>query len=81
MARPAGHRMSRKAWDDVLRLQGLSLTQVAERADVTRSTLSALVNGHHGASVPMTHRIAAAVECHPETLFPTMLVASAEEVA
>lgn len=72
MARPAGHRLSRVAWDDVLRLTGLSLTQVADMAEVARPTLSGLLGGHHGASVPMAHRIAKAVGVNPGTLFPTL---------
>jgi plasmid maintenance system antidote protein VapI len=72
MARPAGHLLNRAAWDDLLRLKGLSLTEVADKAEVPRSTLSSLLGGHHRASVPMAHRIAAAVDCHPETLFPTL---------
>lgn len=73
MARPAGHRLSRTAWDDVLRLAGLSLTRVAELADIPRPTLSSLLGGHHRASVPMAHRIAGAVGVHPETLFPSLI--------
>ncbi len=72
MARPAGHPINPKAWDDVLRLSGMSLTKVAERADLKRPTLSSLVSNHHWASVPMAHAIADAVGCHPETLFPTL---------
>jgi plasmid maintenance system antidote protein VapI len=75
MARPAGHALNRAAWDDLLRLTGLSLTQVAERAEVPRPTLSSLLGGHHKASVPMAHRIAAAIGCHPGTLFPTLAAA------
>jgi transcriptional regulator with XRE-family HTH domain len=76
MARPAGHKLNRAAWEDMLRLTGLSLTQVAERAEVARPTLSTLLGGRHGASVPMAHRIAAAVGCHPQTLFPTLAPAA-----
>lgn len=70
--RPAGHQLSREAWDDVLRLTGLSLTQVAELADVPRPTLSSLLGGHHRASVPMAHRIATAIGVNPTTLFPSL---------
>lgn len=73
MARPAGHPLNRQAWEDILRLTGLSLTQVADRAEIARPTLSSLLGGHHAASVPMAHRIATAVGCHPETLFPTLM--------
>jgi transcriptional regulator with XRE-family HTH domain len=72
MARPAGHPLNRAAWEDLLSLKGLSLTQVAELAEVPRATLSGLLGGFHKSSVPMAHRIAAAIGCHPETLFPTL---------
>jgi transcriptional regulator with XRE-family HTH domain len=80
MPRPAGHSLNRHAWDDVLRLTGLSLTQVAEMANVPRPTLSGLRNGHNAASVPVAHRIAGAVGVHPGTLFPTVAAAPAVEV-
>lgn len=72
MARPAGHPLSPEAWDDLIRILGTSLTDVADRADIPRPTLSSLRGGHHKASVPQAHRIAAALGCHPVTLFPTL---------
>ncbi len=72
MARPSGHSLSPTAWDDILKLSGLSLTQVSERADLPRSTVSSLLGGHHKASVPMAHRLAFAVGCDARTLFPTL---------
>lgn len=72
MARPAGHRLSRSAFDDVLRLRGLSITEVAELAELPRATISSLLGGFHRASNPQTHRIALAVGVSPETLFPTL---------
>lgn len=75
MPRPAGHKLNRAAWDDVLRLTGRSLTEVAEFADIPRPTISSLVGGHHCASVPMAHRLATAVGCHPATLFPSLAAA------
>lgn len=72
MARPAGHELNREAWDDVLRLSGLSLTEVAEIGEVPRPTLSSLYGGHSKASVPMCHRIARAAGCHPHTIFPSL---------
>jgi plasmid maintenance system antidote protein VapI len=72
MARPAGHQLSREAWEDILRLSGLSLTLVADRAEIPRPTLSSLTHGHHAASVPMAHKLAKALDCHPITLFPTL---------
>lgn len=74
MPRPAGHQLSRPAWDDLLRLTGLSLTAIAEMSDVPRPTLSSLLGGHHKASVPMAHKIAGTLGVHPATLFPTLTV-------
>lgn len=72
MARPAGHPLNRAAWDDMLRLTGLSLTQVSELSEIPRATISGLYGGHHKASTPMAHRVAAAIGCHPGTLFPSL---------
>ncbi len=72
MSRPSGYPLNRAAWDDILRLTGLSLTQVAELSEVPRPTLSSLLGGHHKASVPMAHRIATAIGCQPATLFPSL---------
>lgn len=60
----------------MLRLTGLSLTQVAAMAEVPRPTLSSLLGGHHRASVPMAHRIATAIGVHPGTLFPSLASAT-----
>lgn len=81
MARPAGHRLNRYAWEDVLAFTGLSLTQVAEMADIPRPTLSSLLGGHHRAAVPQAHRIANALGCNPQTLFPSLIPAKEEEAA
>lgn len=77
MPRPSGFTLNRAAWDDVLRLSGLTLTEVAKLADVPRATLSSLLGGHHRASVPMAHRIATAIGCRPETLFPDLVPVAA----
>lgn len=81
MARPAGHLLHRPAWEDVLRLRGLSLTEVSDLAEIPRSTISSLLGGHHRASVPQAHKIARALGCNPETLFPTLTPAVAGSVA
>ena len=78
MARPAGVPLSRTAWDDVLRLTGRSLTEVADLAEMPRATMSSLLGGYHSASVPTAHRIATALGVHPETLFPTLIVRSVD---
>lgn len=72
MARPQGHKLSADAWNDVLEMRGLSLTEVAERSGIPRPTLSSLLGGFHRASVPQTARIAEACGCRARTLFPTL---------
>lgn len=64
--------MSPEAWKDVLELKGLTLTQVADLADVQRPSLSGLAGGYARAAAPMAHKIAAALGISPITLFPTM---------
>lgn len=75
MARPKGHTLSRDAWDDVLRLSGKSLPDVAEATpDIPAATLRGLVGGFHGASIPQAHKIARAAGCrNVGTLFPTLI--------
>lgn len=73
MARPKGHPLNRDAWDEWLdKHLGQSLTQVAEAADIPRATLSGLVGGFQRASVPMAHKLAAAMGCKVGLLFPTL---------
>jgi plasmid maintenance system antidote protein VapI len=72
MARPKGHKINQRAWDDILRFSGKSLTQVATGSDIPRPSLSGVVTANQNASVPMAHKIAAAIGCHPETLFPSL---------
>lgn len=85
MPRPAGHLLNREAFRDLLDRTGLSLTEVADLADLPRSTLSALLGGHSKAATPNAHRIAAAVGCRPATLFPTLIpefrAAAKDEIA
>lgn len=72
MARPKGLRLSPSAWNDVLRLKRLTLSEVAELADINRATISGLVGGHARASLPMARQLADALEVDAETLFPTL---------
>lgn len=72
MARPQGHTLSPPAFDDILRLTGLSITQVAERSGIPRATISSLLGGHHRAAVPTTKRLADTLGVNPVTLFPTL---------
>lgn len=73
MARPAGHPLNRAAWEDLLKLKGLSLTDVADLAEIPRVTLSSLYGGHHAASVPMTAKLARALQVQAATLFPSLI--------
>lgn len=73
MARPAGHKLNRSAWEDLLELKGLNLTTVAELSGIPRPTLSSLLGGHHKAAVPQAHRLAEAIGCRPATLFPSLI--------
>lgn len=53
-------------------LRGETITSVAERSGMPRATISGLVGGHHRASVPIAHKLASALGCNAETLFPTL---------
>jgi len=81
MPRPRGHRLSPHAWDDALVRAGLTLTEVAERSGIPRSTLSALLGGHSRASMTTARQIALVLTCRPETLFPTLNPSFVEAVA
>lgn len=73
MPRPAGHLLNREAFQDFLDRSGLSITDVAERAGLPRSTVSALLGGFSKAATPNAHKMAAAIGCRPGSLFPTLL--------
>jgi transcriptional regulator with XRE-family HTH domain len=81
MARPKGHKLSRPAWDDILRISATSLTEVSKRSEVPRPTLSALYGGHNGASMPTIRKIAAALDVQPATLFPSLRLEDDVEAA
>lgn len=70
--------MSPTAWNDILTIKGLTLTEVSELADVQRASVSGIVGGHTRASVTMAHKLAAALGVSPETLFPAMRAQFAE---
>ncbi|HXH58431.1 helix-turn-helix transcriptional regulator [Iamia sp.] len=74
MARPAGHKLSRSAWTDLVRLTGYDIGKIEEYSGVPAATLRGLVAGRHNASIPVAHKIASAFECHPRTLFPSLTV-------
>lgn len=72
MARPAGHRLSPTAWEDVLNLTGLSLSRVSEISGIPRPTISVYLGGHSKASVTAAKAIADALGVNPATIFPTL---------
>jgi plasmid maintenance system antidote protein VapI len=78
MPRPRGFRLSRAAFDDCIEHAGLTLTQAADRADIPRASLSALVGGHSRAAMPTVKQLADALGCRQATLFPTLTHTFAE---
>lgn len=72
MARPAGHRLNREAWDDIAVPKGITPTTTSEATGINRVTVSQLVNGFNRASLPNVKKIADYVGVHPATLFPTV---------
>lgn len=73
MARPKGHPLNRDAWEDWLeRHLGVSVTAIADVADIPRATISGLVGGYRRASAPVAHKLAQAMGCKVGTLFPTL---------
>jgi plasmid maintenance system antidote protein VapI len=72
MARPAGHKLNRAAFEDMLKVRGLSITELHERTEIPRATISSLLGGFHAASIPTAHRLALGLDCQPQTLFPTL---------
>lgn len=81
MARPAGHKLNRPAWDDLLVIRRKSLTEVAKDAGIPRVTLSSILHEHHGASPQVAGRIADALECRVGTLFPSLAPKNDAEAA
>src|SRR4051812_30842732 len=79
MARPAGHKLSPVAWEDVLNLTGDTLTDISQRSGVPRATLSSLLGGHHTASRPVAKAIARAAGVRSATLFPSLLANDEDE--
>lgn len=72
MARPAGHRLSPEALEDVLTLKGLTKTQASERSGLPRATIASLAGGHHKAAMPTIRALADGLGVSPVTLFPTL---------
>lgn len=81
MARPRGLRLSRYAFDDLLRWQRLSMTEAAQRSGLPLSTLSGLVNGDHRASMKTVRALSEGLGVNAETLFPELAFADLREAA
>ena len=69
--------MNADAFEDLLEARGTNRSQVAIDAHIAVSTLSGLTRirktGERvGASLPVAHRLAAALRCRPGTLFPDL---------
>lgn len=72
MARPSGYELNRDAWDDMVRLNGTTLTKVANRTGIARPTLSSLAGKHSNASRAVADKLADALACNVGTLFPAL---------
>lgn len=73
MARPSGYKLSRFALDDISKLQGLSISDIAERSGIPRATISSLAGGHHKASMTIARRLAETLSVSPQSLFPELI--------
>lgn len=71
MARPSGHRLSRRAWEDIVVPRGLTPTSIHELSGIPRSTISLLIGGQKASPATAT-KLADALGVHPVTLFPTL---------
>lgn len=81
MARPKGLRLSRPALEDMLEVRRVSMTDVAAKAGIALTTLSGLAQGDHRAGWGTIDKIASALDCHAETLFPEMVFSDLRESA
>lgn len=72
MARPRGHSLHALAFGDLLHLRDETQSQVARRSGLSPQMLSSLTRGHTCASLRTAERLAAALDCSPETLFPEL---------
>lgn len=70
MARPRGFRLNAAAMRAAMTLQGLNMTQVAERSGRGLTTISGLMQGDHRASAKTANAVSSAVGVEPEALFP-----------
>jgi transcriptional regulator with XRE-family HTH domain len=70
MARPRGFRINSAAMRAVMTLQGLNMTQVAERSGKGLTTISGLMQADHRASAATARAVAEAVGVPIEAIFP-----------
>lgn len=81
MARPKGYRLSRPAFDDMLRLARLTMTEAARQAGLPLTTVSGLANGDHRASMKTVRSLSEGLGINAETIFPELLFAELREPA
>jgi len=70
--RATGHWISRRAWEDILRLTETPATQIAVQAGLATGTLKAIAARKDRASADTARRIAGAAGVDVTTLFPTL---------
>lgn len=66
-------KLSKPAFDDVLRLKCLSLTEAADETGLPLKTLSGLRLGRHKASMTTARQLSGALGVAASTLFPDLL--------
>lgn len=73
MARPKGYKLSRAAWDDLVRgAKRLTVSDVADATGIQSATISNLIGGKAGASLTMARKLCAGLDVDVETLFPAL---------
>jgi len=77
VGRPKGLAINRWAFNDLCRLHCVSRAEVARAAALSAGYLSELVSGAKGASPATARRLAEALSCSVQTLFPELTVAAA----
>jgi plasmid maintenance system antidote protein VapI len=73
MGRPAGYEANPYAFEDILKLRDLTVAELARRAGVPRATIASLIGRHSGAGIGTVGKLADALGCHPQTLFPALV--------
>lgn len=70
--RPRGHNVNRYAVEDGLRRAVMSKAELCEAASITAGHFADMLHRDKGASEETVRAMAAALDCHPETLAPTL---------